>query len=170
MGARWVAVSVAQHRSRPAFYGKGVRQVRGKYQWLRRKLGKLKKKQAIKKIGNKEKRKVNHWLHAISKDIVDETSEHDAVIVIGDLRGVRNGSKGRKANRKVSSMPSHRLREYIMYKATERGIAVIEVPEHNTSKQCSRCGSMNTKRPSQGAFICNDCGYQVRMLMEPKTS
>ena len=58
-------------------------------------------------------------------------------------------------------MPSHKLKEYIKYKALEKGIVVIEVPEYNTSKQCSRCGSMNTERPSQGLFICKDCGYQV---------
>ncbi|MHA1860263.1 MAG: zinc ribbon domain-containing protein, partial [Candidatus Asgardarchaeia archaeon] len=31
----------------------------------------------------------------------------------------------------------------------------------NASKQCSRCGSMNTKRPSQGIFICEDCGCKI---------
>ena len=39
IGARWVAVSVARHRSKPKFYGKRVRELRGKYFWLRRKLG-----------------------------------------------------------------------------------------------------------------------------------
>jgi len=58
------------------------------------------------------------------------------------LNGVRKNKKGRKANRKINSMPFYRLKEYIKYKALERGIAVIEVPEYNTSKQCSRCGSM----------------------------
>jgi len=163
IGARWVAVSVARHRSKPKFYGKRVRELRGKYFWLRRKLGREKKLRAIKKIGYKERRLVNDELHKIAKDIVDEAERHDAIIAIGDLKGVRKNSKGkgRKANRKVNSMPSHKLKEYIKYKALERGILVIEVPEYNTSKQCSRCGSMNTERPSQGLFICSDCGYQV---------
>jgi len=162
MGARWVAVSVARHRRRPKFYGRRVRELRGKYFWLRRKLGRAKKLRAIKKIGHKERRLVNDELHKIAKDIVEEAERHDAIIAIGDLKGIRNNKKrGRKANRKINSMPSHKLKEYIRYKALERGIAVIEVPEFNTSKQCSRCGSMRTERPSQGAFICNDCGYQV---------
>ena len=75
--------------------------------------------------------------------------------------GVRKNNKGRKVNRKINSMPFYRLKEYIKYKALERGILVIEVPEFNTSKQCSKCGSMNTERPSQGVFICKDCGYQI---------
>jgi len=161
MGARWVAVSVARHRSKPKFYGKKIREVRGKYFWLRRKPGREKKLRAIKKIGNKEKKIVNDELHKIAKDIVDEAEKHNAIIAIGDLKGVRKNNKGRKANRKIHSMPFYRLKEYIKYKAMERGIVVIEVPEFSTSKQCSRCGSMNTERPSQGVFICKDCGYQI---------
>ena len=55
-----------------------MREVRGKYFWLRRKLGREKKLQAIKKIGHKEKRVVNDELHKISKDIVDEAEKHNA--------------------------------------------------------------------------------------------
>ena len=161
LGARWVAVSVARHRNRPKFYGKGIRVVRGRYYYLRRKLGREKKLPAIRRIGHKERRIVNNELHRIAKDIVAEAERYSAVIVLGDLNGVRNGNKGRKANRKINSMPFYRLKQYITYKAAERGIAVIEVPEHNTSRQCSRCGSMNTRRPHQGMFICKDCNYQV---------
>ncbi|WP_456487268.1 RNA-guided endonuclease InsQ/TnpB family protein, partial [Candidatus Alkanophaga liquidiphilum] len=160
IGARWIGVSVARHRGKPKFYGKRVREVRGKYFWLRRKFGMEKKLQAIKKIGHKERRIVNDELHKIAKDIVDEAERSNAIIAVGSLNGVRN-NKGRKVNRKVSTMPFYKLKEYIKYKALERGIAVIEVSEFNTSKQCSRCGSMNTKRPSQGIFICEDCGYQI---------
>ena len=125
----------------------------------------LKKKLVIKRIGRKEKRKVNYWLHVISKDIVKEAVEHNALIVVGNLKGIRNGNKGEKTNRKINSMPFYRLKEYIKYKALEKGIVVVEVPEHSTSKQCSKCGSMNTRRPHQGVFICKDCGYQINADM-----
>ena len=161
MGARWVGVSVALHHSKPKFYGKRVREVRGKYFRLRRKLGREKKLLAIKRTGHKEKRVVNNELHKIAKEIVDEAEKHNAIIAVGNLNGVRKNNRGRKVNRKVNSMPFYKLKEYIKYKALERGIAVIEVPEFNTSKQCSRCGSMRTERPSQGLFICKDCGYQI---------
>ena len=49
-----------------------MREVRGKYFWLRRKLGREKKLRVIKKIGHKERRLVNEELHKISKEIVDE--------------------------------------------------------------------------------------------------
>jgi len=161
IGARWIGVSVARHRGKPKIYGRKVRAVRGKYLWLRRKLGREKKQRAIKKIGRKERRIVNDEMHKIAKEIVEEAERHDAIIAIGNLNGVRNNNKGREVNRRANSMPFYRLKEYIKHKALERGIAVIEVPEFNTSKQCSRCGSMNTKRPSQGVFICKDCGYQI---------
>lgn len=76
--------SVALHRSKPKFYGKRMREIRGKYSWLRRKLGKEKKLLVIKKIGHKERRIVNDEPHKIAKDIVDETEKHNAIIAIGN--------------------------------------------------------------------------------------
>jgi len=106
IGARWAAVSVARHRSKPKFYGKRVRELRGKYFWLRRKLGREKKLRAIKKIGHKERRIVNDGLHKIAKEIVDEAERHNAIIAIGDLKGIRsNKRRGRMANRKVECHP-----------------------------------------------------------------
>ena len=92
-------------------------------------------------------------LHKIAKEIVDEAEKHNAIIAIGNLNGVRKKNKGRKVNRKVNSMPFYKLKEYIKYKALERRILVIEVLEFNTSKQCSRCGSMRTERPPQGFHL-----------------
>ena len=103
---------------------------------------------------------MNDELHKIAKDIVDEAERYNTIIAIGNLNGVRKNNKG-KVNRKINSMPFYRLKKYIKYKALERGILVIEVPEFNTSKRCSRCGSMRTERSSQGLFICKDCRYQI---------
>ncbi|MCW3132158.1 MAG: IS200/IS605 family accessory protein TnpB-related protein [Candidatus Methanospirare jalkutatii] len=82
-----------------------MREVRGKYFWLRRKLGREKKLRVIKKIGHKERRLVNEELHKISKEIVYEAEKHDAIITIGDLKGIRKNKKGRMANRKIHTMP-----------------------------------------------------------------
>jgi len=82
-------VSAARHRSKPKFYGRRVREVRGKYFWLRRKLGRAKKLRAIEKIGRKERRIVSDELHKVARDIVEEAEKHDAMIAIGDLEGIR---------------------------------------------------------------------------------
>jgi len=50
-------------------------------------------------------------------------------------------------------------KEYIKYKALERGILVIEVPEFNTSKQCSKCGSMNISAHSPTSPIARGGGH-----------
>ena len=141
---------MARHCSKPKFYGKRIREIRGKYFWLRRKLGREKKLRAIKKIGHKEKRIVNDELHKIAKDIV-EAERHNAIIAVGNLNGVRRkNNKGRKVNRKINSMPFHRLKVYLKYKALERGIlvgssrvqhieTVLSLWLNNHKKTFSRC-------------------------------
>jgi len=89
LGIKWIATVVSTADKRPKFYGKELRRVRGHYFHLRRKLGKLKKFKAIKKIGRKERRIVDDLLHKISREIVNRAKEENAVIVIGDLKGIR---------------------------------------------------------------------------------
>ena len=81
LGIRRIATVASTTDTRPKFYGNEFRKVRGHYFYLRRKLGKLKKFKAIKKIGTKEKRVVDDLLHKISREIVNRAKEEHAVIV-----------------------------------------------------------------------------------------
>jgi len=159
LGIRRIATVVSTADKKPKFYGKELRKVRGHYFFLRRKLGRLKKFKAIKKIGNKEKRVVDDLLHKISRKIVNRAKEENAVIVLGDLKGIRKQNKGRKFNRKLNSFPYYRLSQFIEYKAAWEGIAVIKVNEANTSKLCSRCGSQGLRH--NGRFVCPNCGIEL---------
>jgi putative transposase len=159
LGIRWIVTVVSTADKRPTFYGKELRRVRGHYFYLRRKLGKLKKFKAIKKVRNKEKRMVDDLLHKISRKIVNKAKEENAVIVLGDLKGIRKQDKGRKFNRKLNSFPYYRLSKFIEYKALWEGIAVIKVNEANTSKLCSRCNSQGLRR--NGKFVCPNCGIEL---------
>lgn len=159
LGIRRIATVVSTADKRPKFYGKEIRKVRGHYFYLRRKLGKLKKFKAIKKIGRREKRVVDDLLHKISREIVNRAKEENAVIVLGDLKGIRKQSKGRKFNRKLNSFPYYRLSKFIEYKALWEGITVIKVNEANTSKLCSRCGSQGLRH--NGKFVCPKCGIEL---------
>jgi len=159
LGIRWIATVVSTANIKPKFYGKELRRVRGHYFYLRRKLGRLKKFKAIKKIGNKERRVVDDLLHKISREIVNRAKSENAVIVLGDLKGIRKQKKGRKFNRKLNSFPYYRLSKFIEYKAAWEGIAVIKVNESNTSKLCSRCGSQGLRR--NGKFVCPNCGIEL---------
>ncbi|MCD6380949.1 MAG: transposase [Candidatus Odinarchaeota archaeon] len=159
LGIRWVATVVSTGNPKPKFYGKELRKVRGHYFYLRRRLGKLKKFKAIKKIGNKEKRVVDDLLHKISKEIVNRAKRENAVIILGDLKGIRKRDRGRKFNRKLNSFPYYHLSRFIEYKAAWEGIAVIKVNEANTSKLCSRCGSQGLRH--NGKFVCPKCGIEL---------
>jgi putative transposase len=72
------------------FMGRKVRGLRRHYAYLRRVLGEKKLLHKIKEIGDTEQRKINDILHKISHQIVDMAKENNAVILLGDLSGIRN--------------------------------------------------------------------------------
>jgi len=162
IGERIIATAVLSLNKKPIFYGKEIRGVRRHYAWLRKRLGKKKLLKKIREIGNKEKRIVNYYLHKISKEIVCIANQYNALIVLGDLKGIRNSAKdkGKRIKRIVSNMPYHRLVKYIEYKASWLEIKVVKIKENLTSKTCPKCNSKG-KRPYQGLFVCNNCGYKA---------
>jgi IS605 OrfB family transposase len=138
LGCRNIAVTVNTRNTRPNFYGKVLRDIRGFYFWLRRKLGQKKAFYKIKALGHIEYLRVNHELHEISKAIVEEAKRTNAVIVIGRLKGIRkrvneeNGVSKRLA-RLINNFPYYSLGQQIKYKAEWAGLSVLEVSESNTS-------------------------------------
>lgn len=143
----------------PKFYGKEVRGIRRHYAWLRKRLGEKKLLKVIKRIGHTEQRKVNDILHKISSEIVKQAKQDEAIIVVGDLKGIQTSVKGKRFNRIVHSMPYFKLTQYIEYKAFWNGILVVHFQEMFTSKNCSVCSS-DGKRPHQSVFTCNSCGLK----------
>jgi len=142
--------------------GRQVRGIRRHFAWLRKRLGKKKLLNEIKRIGQKEQRIVDAYLHEISRNIVNIATRNNSVIVLGDLKGIRSAAKGKgkRFNRIVSNMPFYRLTQMIQYKAKWEGVPVLKVNERGTSKTCSICGSEG-KRPYQGLFKCDSCDYQA---------
>jgi putative transposase len=118
-------------------------------------IGNKKALKTIKKIGHKEKRKVNAVLHNISKAIVNSAKELNAVILLGSPNGesMRRKAKGKRFRRIVYSMPYYRLTRFIEYKALQEGIIVVQANEEYTSKACSKCGEL-AKRPRQDLIVC----------------
>jgi IS605 OrfB family transposase len=142
----------------PRFYGRQARGVRRHYAWLRRRLGERKLLRVIKKVKNTERRKVNTLCHQISHAIVEQAKANRAVIVLGDLKGIRANAKGRRMNRLIANMPYDKLTRYVAYKGAWEGVSVVKLSERGTSKSCHRCGSMDTSRVVQSVFQCHDCG------------
>lgn len=163
MGARWIAVSVALSDRDTTFYGADVRRIREHYKLLRKRIGKAKVEKGhlvIKRLGNAESRKVKDRLHKIANAIVEDATERGALIVLGDLGGLRDDNdRGRYANDKIHRFPFAKLRSFIEYKAHEAGIEVLIVDESYTSQYCNRCGKEGN-RHSQGLFECPSCGLE----------
>lgn len=162
LGERFTASAVLLQNGivmKAKFFGREIRGVRRHYAWLRKRLQEKGLTQVVKRIGKKEKRVVNAILHSVSKGIVSLADSTDSYIVLGDLTGIRERTKGkgRRFNRIVSNMPFYRLIKMIEYKAMLKGIPVIVTSEAYTSKTCHVCGCEGNRK-SQGLFVCSHCG------------
>jgi putative transposase len=112
----------------------------------------------VERIGDAEARKVDDRLHKIARQIVEDAEERNAIIVVGDLGGIRtDNDKGRYVNDKTHKMPFARLLNYIEYKSHDVGIEVQLVDEYDTSQTCNRCACEGV-RETQGRFECPECG------------
>ncbi len=139
------------------FLAKELKQVKGKYFYLRRSLGENKNLKLIRKLKNREKNKVNNILHKVSREIVNKASKSKAAVVIGKLKNLKK-NKGRKFNRKLSNFSHYRLISYIGYKAKQAGVPVYLVNEAYTSKACSVCGTAGKRTGNW--FECSNCNYK----------
>lgn len=150
-------ITIIDYRTKETkFLGKEIKEIRGKYFYLRKKLGNLKKLKQIIKVKDKEKRKINSVLHKLSKEIVIEAYKKKAAIVIGKLINLKR-DKGRVFNRKLSSFAYYKLTNLLEYKAKEKGIPFFKVSEFNTSKTCSVCGNIGKRKKNW--FECG-CGHE----------
>ena len=160
-GSRWCAVSVTLSDRNTTFYGEDIRRIRRHSYETRKTLQEKQAYQTLKQVGNREKRQIEDQLHKISRSIVEEAKERNALIVIGDLEGIQNQDKGSKMNRRLHLMPHYKLKEFVKYKAAFEGIIVVEVNEAYTSQTCNWCGETEeTSRESQGLFECSSCGLE----------
>ena len=162
MGAKWIAVSTFLSDRNTQFHGAEVRRVREHYKQLRKSIGKAKVRsgaQVIERIGDKESRTVEHELHQVANQLVARARDRNAVIVFGDMTGLRfDNDKGRYVNDKTHKMPYAKMANILTYKAHLDGRECVPVNEYDTSVTCWRCGSQNTSREVQGRVECHDCG------------
>ena len=154
MGIRKLATTIEE--GQPRFYGKEIRETRGRYFRLRRSVG---KGRIIKKWRHKERESVKHQVHTITRRIVDHARALNAIIAIGDLEGIRDNNGSRRFNRRLSSQPFYLFKQMLTYKANWEGIRVITVSEAYTSQTCSGCGVRGHR--VSGRFSCQNCGLAI---------
>ena len=145
MGAKWIAVSTFLSDRDTQFHGAEVRRAREHYKQLRKSIGKAKVRsgaQVIERLGDKESRTVEHELHQVANELVARARERSAVIVFGDMTGLRfDNDKGRYVNDKTHKMPYAKMANILTDKSHLDGRECIPVEEYDASVTCWRCGS-----------------------------
>ena len=80
-------------------------------------------------------------------------------IVLGDLKGIRNGARhGKVPNQKIHQWMFRRVARRIEEKAEFVGIEVKFIKENGTSQSCPVCGSKN--KPENRNYECKSCGFR----------
>ncbi len=148
------AVRVRQHALRrslqKAAAGKKRRGLRPKN--IRRKL---------KRLSGKERRFRANENHRIAKSLVAKAKGTGRGIALEDLKGIRNRTRFRKAQRaKMGGWAFVQLRAFVEYKARLAGVEVVYINPAYTSQTCAVCGHVSkANRPSQTEFRCVACGH-----------
>jgi putative transposase len=123
-------------------------------------------KRLLKRLSGREKR-FQSWInHNISKQLVTEAKEINAVLAFEDLTGIRLTTKVRKKTRtEINRWAFHQLKQYTQYKANIAGVDVVLVDPRYTSQTCSLCHHVH---PEQGksyrngkVFKCGHCGLEI---------
>jgi putative transposase len=110
----------------------------------------------------KKSRRQEHFLHALSKDIVEQCAARDVgTIAVGHPKHIREDEDwGRHGNKRLHDWAFETLLSHIEYKAEDRGIDVKRVDEASlkTSKTCCACGmEADSNRVERGLYVCDNC-------------
>lgn len=160
LGLKIPAVAVTE-KGKTKFVGNGRKNkyFKRKHRATRKKLGKLKKQKAIKKLDNKEQRWMKDQDHKISRQLVNFAKENNvSVIRMEQLSGIRQTARtSRKNEKNLHTWSFYRLAGFIEYKAVLEGIKVEYVNPKYTSQTCPVCGERN--KANDRKYKCKTCGH-----------
>ncbi|MDE1871991.1 MAG: transposase [Thaumarchaeota archaeon] len=112
---------------------------------------------------NRRARRVQQFLHNISKDIVEKAVESHSMIVLEDIKGIRKlyrkgNGQGKKFRRRLNSWSFYELQRQIQYKSAWKGIPVQFVDPKRTSQICPICGDrIQEDRLHRRKLWCINC-------------
>ena len=121
------------------------------------------KSRRYREIERQESRQVRQLLHLITTDFVERCYQAGVnTIVLGDVKGIRRRMRyGKQTNQRLHAWSFSKMSKMIAYKASMRGIVVVEVSEAYTSQQCHQCGKVSkANRRQRGEYACA-CGWQT---------
>lgn len=155
-------VNIAVCSNNVFFNGKQIKNVRGKYVFLRKKLqskGTNSAKRLLRKISRKENGFVKDTNHCISKTIVNMPYD---VFALEDLTSIRVQSrKGKEFNRKLNNWSFYQLAQFLEYKAEALGKQVIYIDPRYSSQKCSKCGDIRKSNRKGNSYHCKACGFET---------
>ena len=161
LGLKVPAVAVTDD-GKVRFFGNGRKNkyMRRKFYTQRRELGKRKKINAIRRLGDKEQRWMRDEDHKVSRSIVNFAIENNvSVIRLEDLANVRKTTRtSRKNEKNLHTWSFFRLSRYIEYKANLAGIKVEYVDPAFTSQTCPNCSKRNKAKDRK--YKCVECGFE----------
>jgi len=161
LGIKCPAVSYCMDES-VKFYGNGRKNkyIRRHYKYLRKKLQKAKKPDAVKRIKDKEQRIMRDIDHKLSHDMVETAVAHKVkVIKLEQLQNIRSTTRtSRKNNPSLHTWSFYRLAQFIEYKAKLAGISVEYVNPAYTSQRCPLCGDIHHAKDRN--YTCK-CGFHI---------
>jgi IS605 OrfB family transposase len=159
LGIKKIAVT-----SNNIFYkSKHLKNIKGKYQKLKRDLqrkGTKSAKRKLKKISGKENRFVRDVNHCISKKIVNTDY---TVFALENLKNIRKNTKAynKKLTYMIGNWSFAQLQSFVQYKAERIGKNIVYINPHYTSQQCSKCGCIEKKNRNGNIFKCVECGFEL---------
>jgi len=160
LGLKIPAVAVTE-KGKTIFCGNGRRNkyTKRKHRSLRKKLGKLKKVVAIKKLNNREQRWMQDQDHQVSRQLVNFAKANSiSTIRLEKLSGIRQTARtSRKNEKNLHTWSFYRLAGFIEYKAVLEGIKVEYVDPKYTSQTCPACGTRN--KANDRKYKCG-CGFK----------
>ena len=142
--------------------GRKNKYLKRKFRSDRKRLGKAKKLNAIRKSRNKEQRIMRDIDHKISREIVNFAVDNRvAVIRMEQLTNIRATARtSRKNEKNLHTWSFYRLAHYIEYKAALAGIRVEYVNPAYTSQICPVCGKKNHAKDRKYECSCGFCGHR----------
>jgi putative transposase len=115
------------------------------------------------KIRARQTRRVNQYLHKITKDIIQKAKETKSALVLENLTGIRKlyrkgNGQGNNYRRKMNSWSFYEFQRQIQYKAAWEGIPVSFVDPKRTSQLCPGCGgTLQEDWQHRRKLWCNNC-------------
>ena len=150
----WIGIDRGQNNIAVAALPKGfgkfwkggrIKNLRRRYQRIRKSLQKAKQLKEVKRLEQHEKRIMTHINHIISKQLVKFASDYEMGLRLEDLSGCRQSMKQRKKTKSDAannrdSWAFYQLGQFITYKAIKAGVRVEFIPAPYTSKSDHRNG------------------------------